>query len=154
MTSQQSDAIKEYESELRKRGGNATLDWKQSNSPGSRGILFADVDGITLMIYSDGLINIPAVRSWDPKKYYHITAAACANELWSRQKTRDDAGRITAKQRRTGHLDSIIGFDLKCRDAECPCQNPEEREKRARGGRNISKRDARDEEFRNYSGCP
>ena len=58
MTSQQRDAIKEYESEMRKRGGNAVLDWKESNSPGSRGILFADVDGITLMIYSDGLINI------------------------------------------------------------------------------------------------
>ncbi len=153
MTSQQSDAIREYESEVRRRGGNAVLDWKESNSTESRGILFADADGVTLMIYSDGLINIPAVRSWDPKKY-HVTAAACAKELWSRQKMRDDADRDTAKQHHTGHLDSIVGLDLKCRDIECPCQNPEGRQKRARGGHNTSKRDARDEEFRNSNGCP
>jgi hypothetical protein len=154
MTGQQGDTIKEYENEVRKRGGNAILDWRESNSPESRGILFADANGVTLMIYSDGLINIPAVRSWDPKKHYHVTAAACAKELWLRQKIRDDADRNTAKQRHTGHLDSIVGFDLKCRDIECPCQNPEERQKRARGGRNTSKRDARDEEFRNSRGCP
>lgn len=154
MNSQQSDAIEEYENEVRRRGGNPVRDWKESNSSESPGVLFKDVDGVTLMIYTDGLINIPAVRSWDTKKYYHVTAAACAKELWSRQKIRDDADRNTAKQRHTGHLDSIIGFDLKCRDIECPCHNPEERQKRARGGRNTSKRDARDEQFRNSNGCP
>lgn len=154
MTSQQSDAIREYESEVRRRGGNAVLDWKESNSTESRGILFADADGVTRIIYSDGLINIPAVRSWDPKKYYHVSAAACAKELWSRQKIRDDDDRDTAKQRRTGHLDSIVGFDLKCGDIECPCRNPEERRARSRGGRNTSKLDVRDDKFRNFSGCP
>ena len=74
MTGQQSDAIKEYENEMNKRGRNGVLDWKESNSAESRGVLFADVDGgVTLMIYSDGLINIPAVRSWNEKKYYHVT---------------------------------------------------------------------------------
>ena len=51
MTSQQDDRIKEFENEVRKRGGNAVMDWKESNSPESRGILFADVDGVTLMVY-------------------------------------------------------------------------------------------------------
>jgi hypothetical protein len=108
------------------------------------------------MIYPDGLINIPAVCSWSFKKYTHVTAAACAKELWSRQKRRDDANRPKAEQRQGGHLDSAVSFDLKCRDANCPCnkQNPEDRGKRARGGRNTSKRDGREEEFRNFRGCP
>ena len=61
MTSQQDDRIKEFENEVRKRGGNAVIDWKESNSPENRGILFADVDGVTPMVYLDGLISIPAV---------------------------------------------------------------------------------------------
>jgi hypothetical protein len=59
------------------------------------------------MIYTDGLINIPAVRSWDPKKYYHVTAATCAKELWSRQKIRDDADRNTAKQQAAPYRASV-----------------------------------------------
>jgi len=156
MTSEQSETIKEYENEVRKRGGNPALDWKESNSPESRGVLFADAHGVTLMIYSDGLINIPARCSWDTKKYYHITAAACAKELWSRQKRLDDNNRKKAQERQGGHLDSLVGFDLKCRDTDCPChkESQDGRQTRARGGRNTSKRDARVEKFRNSSGCP
>ena len=155
MTGQQSDAIKEYENEMNKRGRNGVLDWKESNSAESRGVLFADVDGgVTLMIYSDGLINIPAVRLMNEKKYYHVTAAVCAKELWAKQKASDDGDRNKAKQYVTGHLDPIVGFDLKCRDVECTCQNPEGRRARSRGGFNRSKRDVREEEFRNSSGCP
>jgi len=158
MTSQQSDTIKEYENEVRKRGGNPALDWKESNSPESRGVLFADVDGVTLMIYTDGLINIPARCSWSFDKYTHITAAACAKELWTRQKRRDDANPEAAKKRAGGHLGPIVGPNLECgqdRSPRCPCQDedPEDRRNRARGARNA-KLDARKEKFRNYSGCP
>ena len=159
MTSQQSDAVREYESEVRRRGGNPALDWRESNSPESRGVLFADVDGVTLMIYPNGLINIPAVCSWNIKKYYHVTAAACAKEQWTRQKRQDDKKPEAAKKRGGGHLGPVVGSNLKCaqdRSPRCPCQDEdaEDRQKRARGGQNTSKRDARDEEFRNSSGCP
>ena len=40
MTSLQDARIKEFEIEVRKRGGNAVIDWKESNISESRGILF------------------------------------------------------------------------------------------------------------------
>jgi len=36
MTSLQTDRIKEFENEVRKRGGSAVMDWKESISPESR----------------------------------------------------------------------------------------------------------------------
>jgi len=140
MTSQQDARIKEFESERRKRGENAKIDWKESNSPESRSVLFADVDGVTLMIYHrDALISIPAVRTYHPPRYpTPIIAAALATELWARQKARDDANLDLAKSRRTGHLGPIVDPDLKCRNTNCPCQpeSSEARQRRARGGFN------------------
>ncbi len=139
MTSQQDDRIKEFENEVRKRGGNVVMDWKESNSPESRGILFADVDGVTLMVYLDGLISIPAVRTYHPPRYpTPIIAAVLATELWTRQKARDDAQPETAKSRVTGHLGPIVDPNLKCRIEDCRCQkeSQEDRQKRARGGYN------------------
>ena len=139
MTSQQDDRIKEFEIEVKKRGGNAVMDWKESHSPESRGILFADVDGVTLMVYSDGLISIPAVRTYHPPRYpTPIIAAALATELWAGQKARDDANLDLAKSRRTGHLGPIVDTDLKCRNTNCPCQreSSDVRQRRARGGFN------------------
>lgn len=66
MTSLQDDRIKEYQNEVKKRGGNAVANWKESNSPESRGVLFADVDGVTLVVYPNGLISIPAVTGSGP----------------------------------------------------------------------------------------
>jgi hypothetical protein len=139
VTSQQGDRIKEFEIEVKKRGGNAVMDWKESHSPESRGILFADVDGVTLMVYSDGLISIPAVRTYHPPRYpTPIIAAALATELWAGQKARDDANLDLAKSRRTGHLGPIVDTDLKCRNTNCPCQreSSDVRQRRARGGFN------------------
>jgi hypothetical protein len=139
MTDQQDARVKEFDGEIKKRGTNAVIDWKESNTPESRGILFADVDGITLMVYRDGLISIPAVRTYHPPRYSTpIIAAVLAEELWTRQKTRDDGNLDTAKSRRTGHLGPIVGPDLKCRTHYCPCQreSSDVRQKRARGGFN------------------
>jgi len=69
MTKKQEDRTKEYESERRSRGESANVNWKEGNQPESRGVLFADVDGVSLMVYTDGLISIPAVRSYHPPKY-------------------------------------------------------------------------------------
>jgi hypothetical protein len=139
MTSLQDARIKEFEIEARKRRGNAVIDWKESNSSESRGIIFADVDGITLMVYLDGLISIPAVRTYHPPRYSTpIIAAALATELWTKQKARDDANPDLAKSRRTGHLGPIVELDLECRNKVCPChgESPAIRQSRARGGFN------------------
>ena len=139
MTSLQDARIKEFEHEVRNRGRNALIDWKESNSPESCGILFADVDGVTLMVYHDGLISIPAVRTYHPPDYpTPIIAAALATELWARQKARDNANLDLAKSRRTGHLGPIVDPDLKCRNKVCPCQreSSDVRQRRARGGFN------------------
>lgn len=139
MTIQQDDRIKEFENEVRKRGGNAAIDWKESNSPESRGILFADVDGVTLMVYREGLISVPAVRTYHPPRYpTPIIAAALATELWTKQKARDDANLDLAKSRSTGHLGPIVDPDLKCRNKVCPYQleSSDVRQRRAQGGYN------------------
>lgn len=43
MTGQQDYRIKEFESEVRKRDENVEVDWKESSSPESRGVLFGEV---------------------------------------------------------------------------------------------------------------
>ena len=141
MTSLQTDRIKEFENEVRKWGGSAVMDWKESNSPESCGVLFADADGVTLVVYPSGLISIPAVCSYHPPKYpTPIIAAALAKELWTRQKVRDDAHPEKAQARKGGHLGPIVDPDWKCRNKVCPChrQSPEDRQKRARGGLNTN----------------
>jgi hypothetical protein len=140
VTTQQGDRIKEFETEVRKRDRNAVIDWKESSSPESRGVLFTEVEGVTLVVYPNGLISVPAVRTYHPPKYpTPVIAAASAKELWARQKARDDANPKTAKGRRTGHLGPIVDPDLKCRNKDCPChqQRPEDRQKRAQGGFNT-----------------
>jgi hypothetical protein len=139
MTSLQDASIKEFENEVRRRGGKAIANWKESNSLESGGILFADVDGITLMVYFDGLISIPGVRTYHPPRYpTPMIAAALARELWAKQKTRDDSNLDLAKSRRTGHLGPIVDHDLKCRNENCSCQreSSDVRQRRARGGFN------------------
>src|ERR1700733_9653629 len=104
MTSLQVDRIREFENELRKRNGSTVMDCKESNSPESRGVLFADADGLTLVIYSSGLISIPSVCSYHPPKYpTPIIAAVLAKELWTKQKARDDAHPEKAQRRKGGH---------------------------------------------------
>ena len=54
------------------------------------------------MVYSDGLISIPAVRTYHPPRYpTPMIAAALATELWTKQKARDDANLDLAKSRST-----------------------------------------------------
>ena len=141
MTKKQEDRTKEYESNRRSLRESANINWKESNQPESRGVLFADVDGVSLMVYTDGLISIPAVRSYHSPKYATpMLAALSAKELWAKQKTRDDRTLTRAKSWRSGHLSPIVHSDLKCENFVCPCQGegPEERQRRARGGFNTN----------------
>jgi len=141
MTGQQRDCIKEFEREVRSRGDDPEIDWKESINSESRGVLFGDFMGVTLMVYPDGLINIPARCSWSFDKYTHVTAAASAKELWAGQKRRDDANPGRAKKRSGGHLGPIVAPNLKCQIDDCPCQtqSQEGRRKRARGAFNSKK---------------
>jgi hypothetical protein len=141
MTSHQNGTIKDFEIEAAKQCATVVLDWKESCSPESRGVLFADADGVTLVVYPNGLISIPAVRTYHPPKYSTpITAAASATELWARQKTRDQANPLLARTRTTGHLGPIVNPDLKCSNKDCNChkENAKARQKRARGGFNTN----------------
>ena len=141
MTSQQSARVKEFELEVKRRGANRVLDWKESNSLESMGVLFASADGVTLMIYPNGLISIPAVRTYHSPKYpTPMIAAASASELWAKQKVRDDANPELARTRRTGHLSPIVDPNLQCRNMVCPChrESQKARQKRAQGGFNTN----------------
>jgi hypothetical protein len=141
MTSYQSKTIGEFQVEGMKRGAKAVLDWEESYILESRGVLFADAEGVTLVVYPNGLISIPAVRSYHPPKYpTPVIAAASARELWARQKARDEANPVLARTRATGHLGPIVDPDLKCKNKDCHChkEDSEVRQKRARGGFNTN----------------
>ncbi len=139
MTSLQDATVKEFEREVKKRGRSYVMDWKESTCTESYGILFAAADCVTLMVYHDGLISIPAVRTYHPPEYpTPIIAAAGATELWAKQRARDEANPDLAKSRTTGHLGSAVDPSLKCCNELCPCheENSELRQRRARGGFN------------------
>ncbi len=103
MTIEQAERIKEFEIEAESRGENPAIDWKESNSPESLGCLFGDFNGVTLMVYPKGLINVPAVCSYHPPKYpTPIIAAVSAKELWGRQRTRDELFPDKAYKRKGG----------------------------------------------------
>jgi hypothetical protein len=133
--------VREFENEVRKRGKSAKIDWRESDSPESRRFLFGKFEGVTLTVSPQGLINIPAVRTYPATRYpTPAVAAVSAKELWARQKVQDDADPAKAKTRRTGHLGPIVDPDLRCRNEDCPChrENPEVRQKRAQGGFNFN----------------
>jgi hypothetical protein len=139
MTNQQDDMARRLRDELGKRGHSGRIEWKESIGPESRGFLFGEVQGVTMTVTPNGLINIPAVRTYHPPKYpTPVIAAACAGELWLRQKGRDDANSQLSKTRRTGHLGPIVDHDLRCRNKVCPCnsENQVVRRRRERGGFN------------------
>ena len=90
------------------------------------------------MVYPNGLMNIPAVCS------YHgdtpVIKSASAEELWARQRARDDRYPEKAQNRKGGHLGPIVDPNLECQNKDCPChkQSPEDRQKRAQGGFNTN----------------
>jgi hypothetical protein len=141
MTRQQERRINELEKEMKKRGNNMTPAWKESESHESHGVIFAALDGVTIVVAANGLVNIPAVRSYKGPQYpTPVIAAASAKELWAKQKARDDANHASARVRRTGHLGPLVDPDLKCRNKACPCQSEafELRRRRAQGGFNAN----------------
>ena len=128
MTSEQCEMIRQLEDELRKRGKPVKVDWVESTAAESRGFIFGLLNGVTLTVAPNGLMNIPSVRSYHPPRYPSpVVAAACADELWAKQKRRDDANPELAKSRKTGHLGPIIGPDLRCRNVASPLQLREPR---------------------------
>jgi len=140
MTDQQTEFSMQLQDELARRG-HPPVEWPESKAPGSTGVLFTEVDGVTVTLAPNGLLNVSAVRSYQWPKYpTPVIAAACAGELWKRQKARDDANIERARRWRTGHLAPIVGHDLKCGNELCPCQHESANElrRRERGGFNGS----------------
>jgi hypothetical protein len=67
------------------------------------------------MVYTDGLISLPAVRSYHPPKYATpMLAALSAKKLWAGQTTRDDRNLTRAKSWRRGHSepDRTLGLEV------------------------------------------
>jgi hypothetical protein len=137
MNPKQGWASKELESELRKRGQNAKIDWEESSSNESCGCLFGQFEGVTLMVYPEGLISIPAVCSYTASS--PAIAAASAKDRFDRQKARDDANPKKARDRQGGHLGPILSHDLRCGNELCHCktETSQERQRRARGAYNT-----------------
>ena len=136
MTSQQQERIRQLEIELKNRGKAGGLVWRRSSGSVSRDFIFSELRGVTVTCSPNGLLNIPAVRSYHPPKYpTPVVAAACADELWAKQNARDVANPEKARTYRTGHLGPLVNFELKCRARECDCisETDEERQKRAQG---------------------
>jgi len=50
MTSPQRDRIDELQKELRNRGKNTNINWKESNRPERLGFVFGVVNGVTVMV--------------------------------------------------------------------------------------------------------
>ena len=141
MTLQQQEMITRLENELKRLGKSTDLSWKLSNNPESRGFLFGQVSGVTVTVTPEGLMNIPSVRTYHPPQYpTPVIAASVADELWNKQKARDDSDLEKARSRRTGHLGPVVGFNLECQNEKCPCKAEDEelRRKRERGGFNTN----------------
>jgi hypothetical protein len=138
MTVQQGWATKEFDNELSERGP-AKMNWEESNVEVSRGCLFGNFMGVTLMVYPEGLISIPAVCSYTAPS--PALAAASAKERFDKQNARDRRLPATAQNRNGGHLGPIVDHDLKCENGHCPCRKPgttsQDRRKRARGDCNT-----------------
>ena len=138
MTNEQNAYSIQLQEELARRG-HVSVEWEESYAPESRELLFTQVDGVTVTLAPNGLLNVSAVRTYHPPKYpTPVIAAACAGELWERQKARDDAKIELAKTRSTGHLGPVVGHDLRCGNPACPCraESAAERRHRQRGGFN------------------
>ena len=140
MTSQQQERLKQLEIELKHRGKAVVLVWRESNSSVSRGFLFSELGAVTITCSPSGLLNIPAVRSYHPPNYpTPVVAAACADELWTKQDARDQANLQKAITFRTGHFGPLVDFELKCQAKACDCasETDEQRQRRAQGGFNT-----------------
>lgn len=138
MTREQNYYSTQLQEELAKRG-HAPVEWVESKADVSRGLLFSELDGVTVTIAPNGLLHVSAVRTYHPPKYpTPVIAAACAGELWARQKARDDAGIELARSRSTGHLGPIVGHDLRCGNPLCHCRDESaaDRRHRQQGGFN------------------
>lgn len=130
-------AIEEFESELRKLGQHAKIDLEESNKGVSRGSLFGNFMGVTLMVFPEGLISIPAVCSY--KAPSPAVAATSAKQRFDRQNARDTRYPDKARNRKGGHLGPIVDHDLRCGNEHCRCQKEtdQERKSRARGAYNT-----------------
>ena len=123
MNSSQKSAMQELESAL----GHRIPVFQDS----ARGLVFTEVNGVTVIIGAQGSYKIPAVRTYPTG----IESAINARSLWNTQKQWDRENPQEAHKRRTGHFSPIVDEGLKCGNNECPCQkeNAARRQSRSLG---------------------
>jgi hypothetical protein len=101
--------------------------------------LFIEVSGVTAVteiIVPKGAYKVPALRHYDEG----LETAADAPRLWGEQKRRDDEDPVKARQHGTGHLNPVVGTNLKCGDKNCRCQKESDDERKERSfGRRSAK---------------
>lgn len=83
----------------------------------SDGLVFTEVDGVTVIIGIQGGYKIPAIRTYPTG----IESVVNARSLWEQQREWDISNPVEARRRRTGHLRPVVTDELKCGDIDCPC---------------------------------
>jgi hypothetical protein len=83
----------------------------------SDGLVFTEVEGVTVIIGLQGGYKIPAIRTYPTG----IESVVNARSLWQQQMEWDIDNPLEAQRRRTGHLRPVVTKELKCGDKDCSC---------------------------------
>src|ERR1035438_3947534 len=94
----------------------------------NEGLVFTEVDGVTVIIGLRGGYKIPAIRTYPTG----IESVVNARSLWDQQREWDINNPIEAGDHRTGHLRSIMINELRCGDTGCPCVSENAARRRSR----------------------
>jgi hypothetical protein len=114
MTPKQETIIALLQDKLRReRNIRQTLPEKENN-----GIVFVEVQGVTVAIGKNGGIDIPSVRTYcNPP----LDAAARADILFREQHERDENAPERAGAFKTGHLGPRVSLAGRCDQRACHC---------------------------------
>jgi len=82
------------------------------------GVVFTEVEGVTVTIGVGGGIDIPAVRTYRESP---LDAAAIANTLFRKQHEHDEDDPARASAYETGHFSPRVNFAGRCENQACRC---------------------------------
>ena len=116
MTGKQATAIMLLQRKLQpERNIKTTLHVTEHN-----GLVFTEVEGVTVTIGSNGGIDITAVRTFRDNP---LDAAAAADMLFGKQYERDEDDLARAGAFSTSHLSPRVNFAGQCENKACRCNS-------------------------------
>jgi hypothetical protein len=116
MTQEQMSKIALLRDKLRReRNIKKTLPVSEHN-----GVVFTEVEGVTVTIGSGGGIDIPAVRTYRENP---LDAATIADILFRKQQERDEDDPTRATSLETGHLSPRVNVAGRCENKACRCNS-------------------------------